>query len=207
MENNLVEQMNAKDLKWNFRDKWWVHFSCFWYALPIIFRASKAVLVLKDPPAKAEDVRDMGLIPGSERSSGGGHGNLLQYSCLENPMDRGAWWSTVHGAAKSRTQLKWLSMHAPCTSYPQVDNTKNYLPSNGNMKNCCVLCSFANTGYGSHSMAAFSTAPSSFFSGSHSHPGWKLKSLPWPSISCLISDLSLTSSSHTEHRYAPTSSP
>ena len=64
------------------------------------------VLVLKDPPAKAGDVRDVGLIPGSGRSSGGGHGNLLQYSCLENPMDRGAWCSTVHGAAKSQTQLK-----------------------------------------------------------------------------------------------------
>ena len=64
------------------------------------------VLVLKDPPAKAGVVRDVGLIPGSGRSSGGGHGNLLQYSCLENPMDRGAWCSTVHGAAKSQTQLK-----------------------------------------------------------------------------------------------------
>ena len=64
------------------------------------------VLVLKDPPAKAGDVRDVGWIPGSGRSSGGGHGNLLQYSCLENPMGRGAWWSIVHGAAKSQTQLK-----------------------------------------------------------------------------------------------------
>ena len=46
---------------------------------------------------------DLGLIPGLGRSPGGGHGNPLQYSCLENPMDRGAWWFTVHGAAKNQT--------------------------------------------------------------------------------------------------------
>ena len=49
------------------------------------------------------NTRDAGLIPGSGRSPGGGHGNPLQYSCLENPMDRGAWQATVHGVAKSRT--------------------------------------------------------------------------------------------------------
>ena len=48
---------------------------------------------------------DAGLIPGSGRSPGEGNGNSLQYSCLENPMDRGAWWATVHGVAKSQTQL------------------------------------------------------------------------------------------------------
>ena len=48
---------------------------------------------------------DLGLIPGLGRSPGEGNGNPLQYSCLENPMDRGAWWATVHGVAKSRTQL------------------------------------------------------------------------------------------------------
>ena len=52
---------------------------------------------------------DTGLIPGWGRSLGGGHGNPLQYSCLENPMDREAWWAIVHGVAKSWTQLKWLS--------------------------------------------------------------------------------------------------
>ena len=49
------------------------------------------VLVIKDLPTKAGDIRDMGSIPGSGRYPGGGHGNPLQYSCLENPMDRGAW--------------------------------------------------------------------------------------------------------------------
>ena len=53
-----------------------------------------------------------GLTPGLERSPGGGHGNPLQYSCLENPMDRGAWWATVHRVTKSQTWLKCLSMHA-----------------------------------------------------------------------------------------------
>ena len=53
----------------------------------------------------AYNAGDLGLIPGSERSPGGGHGNPLQYSGLENPMDRGAWQATVHGVAKSRTQL------------------------------------------------------------------------------------------------------
>ena len=48
--------------------------------------------MLKDPPANAGDARDLGLIPGSGRSLGGGNGNPLQYSSLENPMDRGAWW-------------------------------------------------------------------------------------------------------------------
>ena len=66
----------------------------------------------KEPPANAGDIRDAGLIPGSGRSPGGGHGNTLQYSCLENPKDRGAWWVTVHRVPKSWTQLKELSMHA-----------------------------------------------------------------------------------------------
>ena len=56
--------------------------------------------MLKDPPANAGDARDLGLIPGSGRSLGGGNGNLLQYSCMENPMDRRAWSVTVHGVAK-----------------------------------------------------------------------------------------------------------
>ena len=64
--------------------------------------------VVKNPLANAGDVRDAGLIPGLGRSPGGGHGNPLQYSCLENPMDRGAWWATVHEVAKNWTQLRQL---------------------------------------------------------------------------------------------------
>ena len=65
--------------------------------------ASQVVLVVKNLPANAGEVRDTGLIPRLGRSLGGGHGNPLQYSCLENPMDRGAWWATVHRVTKSQT--------------------------------------------------------------------------------------------------------
>ena len=67
--------------------------------------------VVRKPPANAEDAGDKGSIPGSGRSPAGGNGNPLQSSCLENPMDRGAWWATVHGVTKSQTQLKRLRMH------------------------------------------------------------------------------------------------
>ena len=68
--------------------------------------ASQVALVVKNPPGNAGDIRDSGLIPGSGRSPGGGHGNPVQCSCLENPVDRGAWRATVHRVAKSWTQLK-----------------------------------------------------------------------------------------------------
>ena len=64
---------------------------------------------MKNLPANAGDIRDAGSIPGLERSPGGGHGNALQYSCLETSMDRGAWRATVHGVTKSQTRLKRLS--------------------------------------------------------------------------------------------------
>ena len=65
--------------------------------------------MVKNLPANAGDIRDEGLISGSGRCPEGGHGNPLQYSCLENPMDRGIWPATVHRVAKSRPQLKRLS--------------------------------------------------------------------------------------------------
>ena len=70
------------------------------------------VLVVKNPPANAGDVKDSDLISGWGKSPGGGNGNPLQYSCLENPMDRGAWQATVRRVAKSQTQLKPLSIQA-----------------------------------------------------------------------------------------------
>ena len=73
--------------------------------------ASLEAQLVKNSSAKAGDSRDTGLIPGSGRSPRGGHGNPLQYSCLENPMDRGAWRATVHGVAKSQKQLKQPSTH------------------------------------------------------------------------------------------------
>ena len=71
--------------------------------------------MVKNPPANAGDVRDAGTSPGSGSSPGEGHGSPLKCSCLEYPMDRGARWATVYGAAKSRTQLNRLSMPAPLT--------------------------------------------------------------------------------------------
>ena len=65
--------------------------------------AYPVVLVVKNPPASAGDVRDTGLIPGSGRFPGGGHGKPLQYSCLGNSMDKGAWQATVHRVTKSQT--------------------------------------------------------------------------------------------------------
>ena len=68
----------------------------------------------KEPPANAGDIRGVGSIPGSGRSSGEGYGNPLQFSYLESPMDRGAWWTIVHNCHESLTQLKRLSVHAWC---------------------------------------------------------------------------------------------
>ena len=75
-------------------------------------RSSQVALMVKNLLANAGDIRDVGSIPGFGRSPGGGHSNPLQYSCLKNPMDRGAWQATVCGVVQSRTQLKRLSMHA-----------------------------------------------------------------------------------------------
>ena len=60
--------------------------------------------VVKNLPANAGNLRDTGSVPRSRRSQGGGNGNPLQYSCMENPMDRGAWQATVHGVTKSQTR-------------------------------------------------------------------------------------------------------
>ena len=83
-------------------------------------------LVVKNTPTNAGDIRDAGSIPGLGRSPRGGHGNPLQYYCLENPMDRGAWGTTVHGVAKSQTRLSMhvgaLRSHVPRTAKPVCGN-------------------------------------------------------------------------------------
>ena len=66
-------------------------------------RHSQVALMVKNPPINAGDIRDAGSIPGWGRFPRGGHVNPLQYSCLENPMNRGVWWATVHGVAQSQT--------------------------------------------------------------------------------------------------------
>ena len=77
--------------------------------------------MVKNQPASARDTEDSDSVPGSGRSLGGGHGNSLQYSCLENSMDREVWWATVHGIAKSRTRLRLSKVsfihYAKCTYY------------------------------------------------------------------------------------------
>ena len=67
--------------------------------------------VVKKLTDKAGAKENTGLIPGSARSPGGGNDNLFQYSCLKNPLDRGAWWATVRGVAKSQTQLSVQQQH------------------------------------------------------------------------------------------------
>ena len=79
---------------------------CFTYGNPW---ASQVALVVKNPPANEGDVRDVGSVPGLQRSPGGGHGNPLQYSYLEDPIDRGVWWAIVHGVAKIWTRLKRMT--------------------------------------------------------------------------------------------------
>ena len=71
--------------------------------------------MVKNPPPNAGDARDMVWSLSQEDAPGGGHGNLFQYSCLENPTDRGAWWATVYAITKSQIRLKRLSMHT-CSS-------------------------------------------------------------------------------------------
>ena len=70
--------------------------------------ASQVVLVVKNLPANAGYIKDVGSMPGLERSPGEGNGNILQCSCLENPMDRGTWRAAVHGVAKRWTRVKQL---------------------------------------------------------------------------------------------------
>ena len=114
------------------KGRWWIaqiqgRFGDIWsYCLPIIKVGQISVHLIslkvsqkgtdlfkeKQSICNTEDTGDAGSISGSGRSPGGRNGNLLQYSCLGNPMDRGSWWPTVHGVAKSQTQLKQLSMHA-----------------------------------------------------------------------------------------------
>ena len=90
------------------------------------FGASQVVLMVKNLPANAGDVRDEGLIPGARRSPGGGHGNPFQYSFLESPLDRGAWQATVHSAAESWTRISDLTIYTHTHIY--IHTNISHLP-------------------------------------------------------------------------------
>ena len=74
--------------------------------------------VVKNPPANSGDIKDVGLISGSGRAPAGGHGSPLQYSCLEDPRNRGAWRATVHGVAKNQTGLRTAQHSTVIDSWP-----------------------------------------------------------------------------------------
>ena len=85
-------------------------------------------LVVKNPPTNAGNIIDIGWIPGPGRSSGRGHGNPLQYSCLENLMNRGTRWATAHRVARRSTQLKWLSKQAYFIEAKILSSTYHSIP-------------------------------------------------------------------------------
>ena len=95
--------------------------------------------MVKNPSAGARDVKDSGSIPESGRSPGGGHGNPLQYSCLEHPMDRGAWQAVVHGVAKNLTRLKRLSTHTQHVNLNDRSSPTNRITLKGYLKIPCDL--------------------------------------------------------------------
>ena len=101
--------------------------------------------MVKSPPVNTGDMTDVGLIPGSGRSLGGGHGNPLQYSCLENSMDRRAPRATVHNVTKSRTRLSDYAQHSAefgmdmyTLLYLKCITSKDLLYSTRNSAQCCV---------------------------------------------------------------------
>ena len=108
--------------------------------------ASQVVLVVKNSPTHAGDIRDMGSIPGLGRSARGGNGNPLQNPCLENPMDRGAWWATVHVVVQllSHAQLfvtPWTAAHQAVLSFTITWNLLKLMSIESVMpSNHLVLC-------------------------------------------------------------------
>ena len=106
MENKCICQCPSSHTAYRYNNEnSYAHF--LWQSIGF---GTTVVLVVMNPPANAGNIRDVCSIPGLGRSPGGGHGNPLQYSCLEDPIDRGAWWATAHGITKGQTQLKQFSM-------------------------------------------------------------------------------------------------
>ena len=135
----MCSELHKDWLEYWLGEKGWMEmlFVCRWFPR----RASKVALVVKNLPTNAGDLRDTGSNPGSGRSSGVGHGKPLQYSCLENPMDREVWWA--HGVTESEW-LKQLSMHS---WFPRIYNREPILtqtPNKSRIPTCrrCCWCPF-----------------------------------------------------------------
>ena len=91
----------------------------------------------KEPAYQCRDIRDAGSTPESGRSPGGGHGKPLQYSCLENPMDRGAWWATVYGVTQSWTRWK-LEQQQHLSGYKVISQCGLHFSDNNTGHNSCI---------------------------------------------------------------------
>ena len=102
--------------------------------------------MVKNPPANAGDARDVGSIPGSGRSPGVGNGSPLQYFCLENSMDRGAWWATVHGVTKSQTRLITERAHV-CSNEDPEQPPQNYQLRVTLVSAPCPFCPLETSGF------------------------------------------------------------
>ena len=106
---NFLKNANKRTLKINTEKE--VSYAMIVYLESYNLCGTQVALVVKNLPANEQDLRDAGSVPGLGRSSGEGNGDPLQYSCLENPMDRGTWRVTVHRVTKSQTRLMWLHTH------------------------------------------------------------------------------------------------
>ena len=103
LKADMLSLIQSKDFQCCFGPLGWPSQAWAFRAPPPVSGASQVAQVVKNPLANAGDTENVGSIPGAAGSPGRGHCNPPQYSCLENPMDRGAWWAIVHGAAKSQT--------------------------------------------------------------------------------------------------------
>ena len=106
------------------------------YINSVLLGAPRVALAIKDPACQCWRHRDVGLIPERGRSPGGGHCYPLQYSCLENPIDTGDWWVTVHSITKSQTRLKRLSTTQQYATQLVCLNEKQQKPSTNH---CCLV--------------------------------------------------------------------
>ena len=148
--------------------------------------------VVMNPPANAGDTRDSGSIPGSGRSPGEGNGNPLQYSCLENPKDRGAWQAIVHGVAKSWTWLSdWAgwARSSKTVQYIEITSTLLYLLAfiwkKPNLENISISITFHMKSLSSVQLANGKSQMGSFTCLCFDKDAWKNKHWPLHGLSSI----------------------